>query len=69
MKFYDRNKELELTTTLRLVYLLDCKPAITYNIQTIHKSEGLSNYRRGLHPRLSLQLNKAPKGRQPANKV
>ena len=46
MKFYDRNKELELTTTLRLVYLLDCKPTLTYIIQAVDKSEGLSDYRR-----------------------
>ena len=69
MKFYDRNKELELTTTLRLVYLLDCKPALTYIIQAVDKSEGMSDYRRGCTPRLSLQLNKAPKGRQTANKA
>lgn len=40
MKFYDRNEELELTTTLRLVYLLDCKPTLTYIIQAVDKSEG-----------------------------
>ena len=40
MKFYDRNKELELTTTLRLVYLLNCKPALTYTIRADDKSEG-----------------------------
>ena len=67
MKFYDRNKELELTTTLRLVYLLDCKPTLTYLIPSVGKSEGLSDYRRGCKPRSSLQLNKAPKGRQTAN--
>ena len=69
MKFYDRNKELELTTTLRLIYLLDCKPTLTYIIQAVDKSEGLSDYRRGCNPRLSLQFNKAQKGRQTANKV
>ena len=53
MKFYDRNKELELTTTLRLVYLLDCKPTLTYIIQAVDKSEGLSDYRRGCNPRSS----------------
>ncbi len=67
MKLYDRNKELELTTTLRLVYLLDCKPTLTYTIRADDKSEGLSDYRRGCKPRSSLQLNKAPKGRQTAN--
>ena len=50
MKFYDRNKELELTTTLRLVYLLDCKPTLTYIIQAVDESEGLSDYRRGVQP-------------------
>jgi len=69
MKFYDQNKELELTTTLRLVYLLDCKPTLTYIIQAVDKSEGLADYRRGCNPRLSLQFNKAQKGRQTANKV
>lgn len=69
MKFYDRNKELELTTTLRLVYLLDCKPTLTYIIQAVDESEGLSDYRRGCNPCSSLQLNKAPKGRQTANKA
>ena len=67
MKFYDRNKELELTTTLRLVYLLDCKPTLTYIIQAVDMSEGMSDYRRGCNPRLSLRQNKAPKGRQTAN--
>ena len=69
MKFYDRNKELELTTTLRLVYLLDCTPPLTYIIQAVDMSEGMSDYRRGCNPRLSLRQNKAPKGRQTANKV
>jgi hypothetical protein len=67
MILYDRNKELELTTTLRLVYLLDCKPTLTYLIQAVDKSEGLSDYRRGCNPRLSLRQNKAQKGRQTAN--
>ena len=69
MKFYDRNKELELTTTLRLVYLLDCKPTLTYTIRAVGKSEGLSDYRRGCNPRLSLRQNNAPKGRQTANRT
>ncbi len=56
MKFYDRNKELELTTTLRLVYLLDCKPALTYTIRADDKSEGLSDYRRGYNPRFIIAI-------------
>ena len=56
MKFYDRNKELELTTTLRLVYLLDCKPALTYIIQAVDESEGLSDYRRGVQPPFIIAL-------------
>ncbi len=65
MKFYDRNKELELTTTLRLVYLLDCKPALTYIIQAVDKSEGLSDYRRGYNPRSLIRQTKPRKGDRP----